>query len=126
MELGARWHCVDHDRLLVCVVIEEHHLQPLTGPVCADDQISALARDDSGGMANGVQHVFVADAVLSCAVRDFPLDKVALSVSAVKAASSTAPRSQRWFVRTPPAVDPGAPSGRLGVFAGRWVCVPRY
>jgi hypothetical protein len=37
-----------------------------------------------------VQHVFVADPVLACAVRDLHLDKVALSASPVKAALSTA------------------------------------
>jgi hypothetical protein len=41
-------------------------------------------------MTNGVQHVFVADAVLSCALRDLHFDKVALSVPLVKVALSTA------------------------------------
>jgi hypothetical protein len=81
---------VDHDRFLVRVVVEDHHLEQATGPVCADDEISALAGDDSCGMANGVQHVFVADAVLSCAVRDVHLDKVALSALVVKVALSKA------------------------------------
>jgi hypothetical protein len=81
---------MDHDRLLVRVVVEDHHLQQTTGPVRADDKISALAWDDSSGMTNSVQHVFVADPVLACAVRDLHLDKVALSASPVKAALSTA------------------------------------
>jgi hypothetical protein len=90
MKFGAQWHRVDHDRLLVRVVIEEHHLQQATGPVCADDEISALTWDDLCGMANGVQHVFVADAVLSRAIRNLHLDKVALSGPPVKVALSTA------------------------------------
>jgi hypothetical protein len=90
MKFGAQWHCVDHDRLFVRVVVEDHHLQQAAGPVCADDEISALTGDDPCGMANGVQHVFVADAVLSCAVRDLHLDKVALSAALVKVALSTA------------------------------------
>jgi hypothetical protein len=81
---------VDHDRLFVRVVVEDHHLQQATGPVCSDDEISAVAWDDSCGMANGVQHVFIADAVLSSAVRDLHLDKVALSASSVKVTLSTA------------------------------------
>ena len=81
---------MDHDRLLVRVVVENHHHQQATGPVCSDDEISAVAWDDSCGMADGVQHVFVADAVLSGAVRDLHLDKVALSSSPVKVALSTA------------------------------------
>jgi hypothetical protein len=89
MKFGAQGHCVDHDRLLVRVVVEDHHLQQATGPVCADDEISAVAWDDSCGMVNGVQHVFVADAVLAGAVRDLHLDKVALSASPVKVALST-------------------------------------
>jgi hypothetical protein len=61
------------------VVVEDYHLQQATGPVRADDEIPAVARDDANGMSDGVLHVFVADAVLSCAVRDLHLDKVALS-----------------------------------------------
>jgi hypothetical protein len=34
---------MDHDRLLVRVVVEDHHLEQTTGPVRADDKISALA-----------------------------------------------------------------------------------
>jgi hypothetical protein len=45
------------------------------------------AWDDSSGMTNSVQHVFVVDPALACAVRDLHLDKVALSVSPVKAVS---------------------------------------
>jgi hypothetical protein len=81
---------VDHDRLLIWVVIEDHHLQQATGPVRADEKIPAFAGNHSYGMTNSVKHVFVADAVLSCAVRDFRLDKVALSAPFVKAALSRA------------------------------------
>jgi len=96
---------VDHDRLFVRVVVEDDHLQQATGPVCSDDEIPAVAWDDSCRMVNGVQHVFIADAVLSGAVRDLHLDKVALSASPVKVALSTVvaitvpPRtraSRRW------------------------------
>jgi hypothetical protein len=80
---------VNHDRLIVWVVVEDHHLQQAAGRVCPDDEIPALAGDDSYGIANGVQHVFVADAVLACAVRDLHLDKVALSAESVKVALST-------------------------------------
>ena len=65
--------------LFVWVVVEDHHLQQVAGRVCADYEIPAFAGDDSYRIANGVQHVFVADAVLACAVRDLHLDKVALS-----------------------------------------------
>jgi hypothetical protein len=41
-------------------------------------------------MSDGVLHVFVVDAVLTRAVGDLHLDKVALSVACVKAALSTA------------------------------------
>jgi hypothetical protein len=70
---------VNHDGLFVWFVVEDHHLQQAAGRVCADYEIPALAGEDSYGIANGVQHVFVADAVLVCAVRDLHLDKVALS-----------------------------------------------
>jgi hypothetical protein len=90
MKFGAQWHCVDHDRLLVGVVVKDHYLQQTTGPVRADNEIAAIAWDDSCGMANGVQHVFVANAVLACTVRDVDLDKVALSAPVVKVALSTA------------------------------------
>jgi hypothetical protein len=81
---------MDHDRLLVRLVVKDHHLQQTTGPVRADDEISAVTWNDSGGMANSVEHVFVADAVLSCAIRNLHLDKVALSRPSVKVALSTA------------------------------------
>ena len=81
---------MDHDRLLIWVVIEDHHLQQATGPVRADEKIPAFAGNHSYGMTNSVKHVFVADAVLSCAVRDFRLDKVALSAPFVKASLSRA------------------------------------
>ena len=90
MKFGAQWHCMNDDRLVVRVVVKDHYLQQTTGSVRADDEISAVARDDSRGMANSVQHVFIADPVLACAIRDLHLDKVALSALAVKVALSTA------------------------------------
>jgi len=64
---------------LVWVVVEDHHLQQTAGPVRADDEVPPVSRDDSYGMSDGVPNVFVADAVLSRAVRDLHLDKVASS-----------------------------------------------
>jgi hypothetical protein len=47
MELWAYWHCVNHDRRFVWVVVEDHHLQQAAGRICADYEIPALAGDDS-------------------------------------------------------------------------------
>lgn len=79
MECGTQWHCMDHDWLFIWIVVENHHLQQAAGHVRTDHKIPTVAVDDSYGMADGVQHVSVADAVLSCAFRDLHLDKVALS-----------------------------------------------
>jgi hypothetical protein len=83
---------VDHDRLLVWVVIEDHHLQQATGPVRADDEIPALAGDDSHGMANSVKHVFVADAVLR-ALRAVGVDARSWSSMRAGRCSSDDPRA---------------------------------
>jgi hypothetical protein len=89
MELGTQGHGVDHDRLLVRVIVEDHDLQEPAGAVRADDEIPPVAGDDSYGVSDGVLHVFVADAVLASAVGDLHHDKVALSGPRVKVTLST-------------------------------------
>ena len=88
MKRGSQGHGVDHNRLLVWVVVEDHDLQQAAGPVRADDEIPPVSRDDSWGMSDGVLNVFVAGAVLVRAVGDLHLDKVALSNRCVKVALS--------------------------------------
>jgi hypothetical protein len=89
MELGTQGHGVDHDRLLVRVIVEDHDLQEPAGAVRADDEIPPVAGDDSYGVSDGVLHVFVGDAVLASAVGDLHHDKVALSGPRVKVTLST-------------------------------------
>jgi hypothetical protein len=38
---------VNHDRLFVLVVVEDHHLQQAAGQVCADYEVPAVAGGDS-------------------------------------------------------------------------------
>jgi hypothetical protein len=47
MKRGSQGHGVDHNRLLVWVVVEDHDLQQAAGPVRADDEIPLVSRDDS-------------------------------------------------------------------------------
>ena len=75
---------MDHDRLLVGVVIEDDDLQQAAGAIGTDDEVSAGAGDHAYGKADGMQDVFVEDAVLSRTVRDVHDDKVALSPGIVK------------------------------------------
>lgn len=81
---------MDHDRLFVGFIVEDHDLQEAARAVRSDDEIPTVTRDYSYGMANGVQHVSVADTVPSGAVRDLNLDKVPLSARPVKLALSEA------------------------------------
>ena len=79
MELGTQCHGVDHDGLLLGVIVEDHELEEPAGSVRANDEIPAVAWHDSYGVADGVLHVFVEDAVLASAIGDLHYDKVALS-----------------------------------------------
>lgn len=79
IELGSQRHGVDRDRLAVLVVINDDDLQQPAGAIGTDDEVSAGTGDQSNGKADGMQDVFVEDAVLSRTVRDVHLDKVALS-----------------------------------------------
>jgi hypothetical protein len=90
MELGTQDHGVDHDRLLLWVIVEDHNLEEPTRAVRANDEIPPVAGDDSYGVSDGVPHVFVEDAVLASAVGDLHHDKVALSGPRVKVTLSTA------------------------------------
>jgi hypothetical protein len=89
VELGTQGHGVDHDRLVLRVIVEDHDLEEPSGAVCANDEIPPLAWDDSYGVSDGVLHVFVEDAVLASAVGNLHHDKVALSDLRVKATLST-------------------------------------
>jgi hypothetical protein len=89
MEVGSQGHGVDHNRLLLRVVVEDHNLQEPAGSVRTDDEIPAVAWDDSYGMSDGVLHVFVEDAVLASAAGDLHHDKVVLSDRRVKVTLST-------------------------------------
>jgi hypothetical protein len=90
MEFGSQGHGVDHNRLFLRVVVEDHNLHEPARPVRADDEIPPVARNDSYGMSDGVLHVFVVDAVLARAIGDVHLDKVALSGRCVKTTLATA------------------------------------
>lgn len=84
MELGTQGHGVDHDGLLLGVIVEDHDLEEPAGAVRANDEIPSVAWDDSYRMADCVLHVFIADAVLASATGDLHHDKVALSGPRVK------------------------------------------
>jgi hypothetical protein len=84
MELRSQWHCVDHDRLVVCIIVEYDNLQQSAGAIGSDDEISVGPWDHANWIANGVLDVFVEDAVLARAVRDVHSDKVALPGGSVK------------------------------------------
>jgi hypothetical protein len=84
MELGTQCHGVDHDGLLLRVIVEDHDLEESAGSVRANNQIPSIAWDDSYGVADGMLHVFVEDAVLASAIGDLHHDKVALSGPRVK------------------------------------------
>jgi hypothetical protein len=90
MELGSQRHGVDHDRFfIIWVVVENDDLQQAARSVRADHKVSARTRNHSQGMADYVLDVFAADAVLTGAVRDLHIDKVALSSGRVKVALSS-------------------------------------
>jgi hypothetical protein len=42
-ELRSHGHCVDHDRLFLRVVVEDHNLQEPPGPIRPDDEIPPVA-----------------------------------------------------------------------------------
>jgi hypothetical protein len=79
MELGSQGHRVDHDGLFVRVIVQNHDLKQPTAAVRTDDQVPPLARDYAEGVADSVIDVFIPDAVLSRAVRNPHVDRVALS-----------------------------------------------
>jgi hypothetical protein len=93
MELGTQGHGVNHDGLLLRVVVEDHDLEKPAGAVRANDEIPSVAWDDSYRVSDCVLHVFVEDAVPMSAVGDLHHDKVALSGPLVKAALSTCVQS---------------------------------
>jgi hypothetical protein len=80
---------MNHHGLLVGIIVENDNLQQPTGSICADDEISSFAWNDPQRIADYMLDVFVADAVLSRAVRDLHSDKVALSRRVVKVTLST-------------------------------------
>jgi hypothetical protein len=74
MELGSYRHGVDHNRLLVWIVIEDHDLQESPGRVRTDEEIPSFAWYHPDGMAEGVVDVLVRDAVFSGAVCDLHVE----------------------------------------------------
>ncbi len=70
MKLRAQRHSVDHDRLLLWVVIEDHDLEQSAGSICSNDKISSLAVDNTQRVADDVSDVLVEDAVPSRTVRN--------------------------------------------------------
>ena len=88
MELGAERHSVDHDRVVVGVVIEHDDLEDPARLVGSDDEVSAAAGHDAHGVADCVPDVFVSNSMLPRAVRDLHSDKATLSEYAVKVALS--------------------------------------
>lgn len=70
MELWSQRHRVDHERLLVGIVIEDNDLQEPTGKVGSDDQIAAITGDNTQRVANRVRHVVIPDAMLTRAARN--------------------------------------------------------
>ncbi len=79
---------MNHNRLLVRVIVENNDLQQPPSSIRTNDEISPFAGDHPQRIADGMLDVFVADAVLSRAVRDLHPDKVALSRRLVKATLS--------------------------------------
>jgi len=75
---------MNHNRLLIRVIVENHDLKQPASSIRSDDEISPLAGNHPQRIADGMLDVFVADAVLSRAVRDLHSDKVALSRRLVK------------------------------------------
>lgn len=71
---------MDHNRLLLRVVVQDDHLEQSAGTVRTDDKVPPFTGDHSKGMANGMVNVLVADAVPAGAIRDLHLDKGALSI----------------------------------------------
>ncbi len=79
---------MNHNRLLVRVIVENNNLQQPPSSIRADDEISPFAGNHPQRITDGMLDVFVADAVPSRAVRDLHSDKVALSQRIVKATLS--------------------------------------
>ncbi len=84
MELRAQRHGVDHDRLIVWVIVKHDNLEKSPRSVSTNHKVSIDAGDNPQWMAKCVLHVLVANSVLSRAVRDLHHDKVALSRVRVK------------------------------------------
>lgn len=70
VELWAQGHCVDNDRLLVGVVIKDDDLQHLTRPIRSDNQVPALAGDNTERVLQCVSDVFIVDPVSVRALGD--------------------------------------------------------
>ena len=84
MELGAKLHRMNDDRLFVRIVVEYDHLEQPARAIRADDEIAALSCDHPQGIANRVVDVLIADPVLARAIRNLHVDKVTLSNIGVK------------------------------------------
>jgi len=93
---------MNHDRLLVRVIVENNNLQQPPSSIRADDEIPSFAGNHPQRIPDGMLDVFVANPVLSRAVRDLHRDKVALSRRIVKATLSS-----RVLQADPGAAGPG-------------------
>ena len=89
MELRSQRHRVDHDRVFIGIVVEDHDLQQSTRSIGADEQVPTLSVDDPDRVTQGVLDVLVVDAMTSSTVSDLHVgtrvpclagyDKVSLS-----------------------------------------------
>lgn len=70
MELGAKLHRMNDDRLFVRIVVEDDHLKQANRAIRADDEIAALASDHPKEIAERVVDVLITDPVLARALRD--------------------------------------------------------
>jgi hypothetical protein len=93
---------VDHDGLLVRVIVEDHDFEQPAGSIGADDKVPSIAVNHAEGVADGVSDVLVADTVLTRAVRDLHEDKLALSRISVKVTLSTCPGAVKGTSRGVP------------------------
>ncbi len=70
VELRTQGHCVDDDRLLVGVVIEDDYLKHLPRPVRSDDQVPAVTGNHTEGVLQCVSDVLIVDPVSVRAIGD--------------------------------------------------------
>jgi len=62
---------VDHDRLLVRVIVEDHDFEQPAGSIGADDKVPSIAVNHAEGVADGVSDVLV----------KLPLSRVSVKVT---------------------------------------------